>query len=486
LDTAAAGYSDTKGHWAEEAIDRWTEQNVLKGYDDGTFRPDQTVSRAELAAILNRMLNYPAVEEPVSGMNTADWFYDDVAALLNQRYIYAPDGNFNTALTREEAVYMIGRAFGVDEGIILANGAFFSDHDDISPYAINFITDMRAEKFIIGYPDGSFLPKNTISRAEVITILDKMIDVIIAAPGEYSFYNRTHILVTSPGVTIHLTREPDIKYSYSSRIFISPSVSGENAVTVLKENHSVRIFIVGYSRDVVSYTKENPSYDVFTNLSNNTNPVVSSTRPKAERMAIAMGAMLNYINGAIVISSSVAEFRILPTTFGGARGGADKLQGWNIYNREDLLNSIHRYTTDGNHNDMFQSEAAEIAAMTEAQIEYNSMTYSDGYMFQQLRDWGNKWGDTGIVAWDLFRIANLVFWGYNAGYITYDEALELVEPAAEQVAQHFDTWEEAYDNYLDGYAWWSRSDISDGRPREAEWNLMNAFYPDVFDNQLLS
>ena len=106
-------------------------------------------------------------------------------------------------------------------------------------------------------------------------------------------------------------------------------------------------------------------------------------------------------------------------------------------------------------------------------------------MFAQLDAWSAKWGDKGIIAWDLCRASNVLQWGYTAGYITKDEALAMGQDAVAAAVEAFDSWEELYDNYLDGYAWWSRSDITNGRPREDCWNALNGFYPDVFRDELL-
>lgn len=60
-----------------------------------------------------------------------------------------------------------------------------------------------------------------------------------------------------------------------------------------------------------------------------------------------------------------------------------------------------------------------------------------------------------------FRMSSLVQWGYVAGYITYPEALALLEPAATLLCENFSSWEEAYENYLEGYNWWARNDVLD-------------------------
>ncbi len=67
----------------------------------------------------------------------------------------------------------------------------------------------------------------------------------------------------------------------------------------------------------------------------------------------------------------------------------------------------------------------------------------------------------GQGAWDWFRASHLAQWGYLAGYLTYSEALELVEPAARQVHSSYGSWREAYEAYLKGYCAWSGLDTAD-------------------------
>ena len=55
---AEPGYPDAQGHYAQKAIETWSGYGVLKGYPDGSFQPDRTISRAELAAVLDRVMGY--------------------------------------------------------------------------------------------------------------------------------------------------------------------------------------------------------------------------------------------------------------------------------------------------------------------------------------------------------------------------------------------------------------------------------------------
>jgi hypothetical protein len=85
-------------------------------------------------------------------------------------------------------------------------------------------------------------------------------------------------------------------------------------------------------------------------------------------------------------------------------------------------------------------------------------------MWPYTKQLGDKWGDRQIKAWDWFRMFHIVGWGYTAGFVTKDEAYELLEPVIELLLENFDNWEQANQNYLDGYIWWSRTDTSQRDP----------------------
>ena len=134
--------------------------------------------------------------------------------------------------------------------------------------------------------------------------------------------------------------------------------------------------------------------------------------------------------------------------------------GWNIENREDLISTVFSMTFHG-HDGSFREMAADVKLRSQAEREAISAASNawPSYMWEYTEYVDKKWGDRGILCWDLFRMSNLVQWGYTAGYITYEEALALLEPAAILLQQNFSSWEEAYENYLDGYNWWARNNV---------------------------
>ncbi len=164
---------------------------------------------------------------------------------------------------------------------------------------------------------------------------------------------------------------------------------------------------------------------------------------------------------------------------------------WSIRDRAGLIETVCSMTAAG-HNANFLHDVEMIASMTDA--EYRALLSQasgvDAYMFPYTKALGEKWGERGILCWDLFRMSNLVQWGYAAGYLTYPEALALLEPAAAALHENFSSWEEACENYLDGYNWWARENVGSKDP----WTVTRGPYlknlmeknPAVFDDALFS
>ncbi|MDR1131186.1 MAG: S-layer homology domain-containing protein, partial [Oscillospiraceae bacterium] len=181
-------YADTSGHWAENAIAQWSDYGVLKG-DNGSFRPDDPITRAEMAAVLDRVMKYQSTDSPVfTDVSPSAWYYDNVRHLAAAGVVtgvgggsFAPDRN----ITRAEAAVMIARAFHIADGS--GETAVFPDAADIADWAADAVQGLKDAGYINGFPDGGFHPKDTITRAEAATILDNMVGLLIDAAGEHDY-----------------------------------------------------------------------------------------------------------------------------------------------------------------------------------------------------------------------------------------------------------------------------------------------------------
>ena len=97
-------FTDIKGHWAEKYIQRAAELGWIKGFEDGTFRPDTYITRAQAMTMINRVLNRIPEDESdlLPGMNVwpdcnpGDWFYLAVQEATNSHDFEHKAGNYET------------------------------------------------------------------------------------------------------------------------------------------------------------------------------------------------------------------------------------------------------------------------------------------------------------------------------------------------------------------------------------------------------
>ena len=190
-----------------------------------------------------------------------------------------------------------------------------------------------------------------------------------------------------------------------------------------------------------------------------------------EAWALPMGAMLSSLNagdpswfglysrGLPVAGSGSGAYTTNDPPYKSCRRTLS--DDWGIDSREALITTVCSMTLHG-HNDSFQEAAGLVNGLSASGYQelLNESGEVDRYMWPQTKALSEKWGDRGILCWDLFRMSNLVQWGYEAGYLTYPEALALLEPAAVRLKEAFSSWDEAYENYLDGYNWWARNDMT--------------------------
>ena len=148
----------------------------IKGYPDGTVRPEASLTRAEAAAILYRVMEKSCVErfhaESSSFRDVPDgkWYTTYVATLEKAGVIVdSKDGNFrpNDAITRAELASMLAQFANVTGGT--------NTFSDVSAthWAADYIAAAVRSGWIQGYPDGTFRPEQTIKRAEMTAMVNR-------------------------------------------------------------------------------------------------------------------------------------------------------------------------------------------------------------------------------------------------------------------------------------------------------------------------
>ena len=201
---AAAKFDDVSGHWAQESIVRWTEEDVIHGYPDGTFRPNDKITRAEFATVLKNLLRLTEQAENPFPDLPDNWMREPVLCLVKEGVIKGySDGTFRPSdrILRQEAFTMICRAFYFPEEKD-AEVSGFADGDDISNYARGYIKTLVDLGAIRGYPDGTILPKQPISRAEIMTVLDRLISLYVKEDDTKADAKKSFVLVVADNAVL--------------------------------------------------------------------------------------------------------------------------------------------------------------------------------------------------------------------------------------------------------------------------------------------
>ncbi len=172
---------DIQGHWAEGDITRLVNQKIVSGDPDGRFRPEDQVTRQEfakmivLAAGLQEELNPSLDLTDKNGI--ADWSKGYVAAAVKAGIIngYA-DRSFKPQqnITRAEIAVMAVRALGLN--VQAGNIAQFNDAHAIPGWAQSNVAAAAAKGIINGFPDGTFQAGGSATRAQAAKIISHILD----------------------------------------------------------------------------------------------------------------------------------------------------------------------------------------------------------------------------------------------------------------------------------------------------------------------
>ncbi|THF76676.1 S-layer homology domain-containing protein [Cohnella fermenti] len=173
-------WSDTKGHWAASAIAEAAAMGWINGYPDGTFKPDQPITRAEFASLLVRALNLPSNADgslPFSD-RIPEWASTDIATASMNGIVYGyEDGTFRPTnrIDRSELAVMGWRSLLSPPAVPELSGTDFADEDQIPPWAKPAVAYLVQKKLLIGKGASRFDPKVDATRAEAVTILLRIV-----------------------------------------------------------------------------------------------------------------------------------------------------------------------------------------------------------------------------------------------------------------------------------------------------------------------
>lgn len=210
--------SDINGHWAEVQIKEALHSELVKGYPDGTFKPNHSISRAEFAAMVNRKFNFSEKKKlQAPDMNGKEWYAEDLSVAVGSGYLNGYEGGFmkpKAPITRQEVATIVARILDLE-----ANSKAADVFKDAVPeWSKGSVGAVVSEKLMIGLPNGKFVPGKSITRAEAVVTLGRVEreSVTYDKPGVYGPENgtetiHTDVTISAKGVTLkNLVIEGDL------------------------------------------------------------------------------------------------------------------------------------------------------------------------------------------------------------------------------------------------------------------------------------
>ena len=190
-------FPDTEGHWAETYVEELAAEEVVGGYENGNFGPNDYITRAAITKIALNAFEYEVenAESNFIDLESGAWYEDYVNSAYEYDIIggyddgtFKPDGYVN----RAEALKILFVASGIAnmDGASIFIGSATTWENDFSDISTNdwfyeYVMQSSTGGIVSGYTDFTFGPQNYITRAEVCKIVSKMLDLkteIIATP----------------------------------------------------------------------------------------------------------------------------------------------------------------------------------------------------------------------------------------------------------------------------------------------------------------
>ncbi|WP_379157303.1 S-layer homology domain-containing protein [Paenibacillus sp. sgz5001063] len=174
--SAAPAPKDIQGHWAQAQLQDWLNKGYLGGYPDGTVKPNKAITRGEYVALINRLFGFKDTGSiSFTDVKSTNWVYSEVAKAVKAGYIGGYENNTfrpTHALTRQEAAVIAAKVLSLNTN---STSTTFKDNAQIAAWAKGAVAAAAGKKIINGYPDGTFGPRRSLTRAEAVGIISNSV-----------------------------------------------------------------------------------------------------------------------------------------------------------------------------------------------------------------------------------------------------------------------------------------------------------------------
>lgn len=201
----AVEFDDAQGHWAEAAIDRWSDAGVVSGVGNNDFDPEGEMNRAQAAAVFSQLLQITD-EADISGFTDIPedaWYAGHIAKCVGAGIMAGMSDTImepETTLSREMFFTMFAQAMGIEREE--TSDVKFNDSAEASSWAVGYINALANRGFISGMGDGSVEPLSDINRASVMALLNQAIVTYAVEEGAQNVDGTGIVLVLADNVSI--------------------------------------------------------------------------------------------------------------------------------------------------------------------------------------------------------------------------------------------------------------------------------------------
>ncbi|MDV6379360.1 S-layer homology domain-containing protein [Sporosarcina sp. GW1-11] len=203
---AATSFSDVNSHWAKKEIMYLSDRKIIGGYPDGTFKPNQPITRAQASAMLIKALKIPLVKNPTVTFKdvSKDSPYYQILATVNQKEILRGDNGFmrpGEETSRAQMAAILRRSFNLP----LDKQATFVDMTE-AHWAYEDVNGI-AKKGITGGSDGKFMPSNSVTRAQFSAFLVRALDDSMKLSDYHSYVSQKGKTVEQNGFSYTVSKD---------------------------------------------------------------------------------------------------------------------------------------------------------------------------------------------------------------------------------------------------------------------------------------
>lgn len=178
-----AQFRDISGHWAEQAIKNLAQKGIIKGKTEKEFMPEDSITRAEFAALIRRAFNLNTVkyENEFADIGDNDWYADEVQTIVDSG-IMSGDGNGifrpNDPISRQEMAKVIVNAYILKTGVtdIEAKNLSFADSYQVDAWAVEYVGKAISLGLITGYDDNTYRPGISMTRAQGAAVISRLLN----------------------------------------------------------------------------------------------------------------------------------------------------------------------------------------------------------------------------------------------------------------------------------------------------------------------